>query len=527
MQTPVAIPLWHAFEHTFASARSYENPAQDVRLSVTLYAPSGRVYDVDGFWDGGETWRVRFAPDEPGSWSFASQCSDQSNPGLHSQGGSFVCAGPAGDTRFERHGPPRVAEGGRCLEHADGTPFLWLSDTAWNGPLRSSEGDWDAYLAARAEQQFSAVQWVATQWRAAPDGDLEGRVAYQGRERIAIDPHFFQRLDRKVDRMRAAGLLPAPVLLWTVGSSTPDEQSVDPGRSLPEDQAILLARHMVARWGAGPVLWILNGDGNYAGERALRWRRIGEGVFGGRAHTPVAIHPCGMHLPIDEFRDCSWLDVIGYQSGHGDRAETQRWLTSGPPATAWVGGPPRPFVNLEPPYEDHVGYHSGRRLEADVVRRALWWSLLIAPTAGVSYGGHGVWGWDDGTAPPVGHANSGIPRPWRAALHLPAAEQLRHIAALFGQIDWWRLRPAPELLAQQPGDADPARFVAAAAAPSGDLALVYAPAGARIALQAGSIAGLQSARWFDPRAGTSQPASGQSGEFMAPDGGDWVLVLQP
>ena len=38
---------------------------------------------------------------------------------------------------------------------------------------------------------------------------------------------------------------------------------------------------------------------------------------------------------------------------------------------------------------------------------------------GVSYGGHGVWGWDDGSAPPVAHPNPGVPLPWREALRMP------------------------------------------------------------------------------------------------------------
>jgi hypothetical protein len=231
-----------------------------------------------------------------------------------------------------------------------------------------------------------------------------------------------------------------------------------------------------------------------------------------------------MHLPVEEFRDCTWLDVFGYQSGHGDRPEAHQWLTGGPPATEWNAAPARPFINLEPAYEDHAGYATGARLQADVVRRALWWSLLIGPTAGVSYGGHGVWGWDDGSGPPTGHPNAGIPRPWREALHLPAAEQLRHIVALFGTIDWWRLRPAARLLARQPGDEDSTHFVAASATPEGDLAVVYAPAGATIELDAGQNAA-PPARWFNPRDGAWQAAASANGQYAPPDDQDWLLVF--
>jgi hypothetical protein len=273
----------------------------------------------------------------------------------------------------------------------------------------------------------------------------------------------------------------------------------------------------------------LNGDGDYRGPKSERWRRIGRAVFGGREHAPVTLHPNGMNIPINEFRDEDWLDIVGYQSGHGDDGATLRWLCEGPPAQEWRHDPARPFINLEPPYENHLGYHSRRPHGAFAVRRALLWSLLVSPTAGVTYGGHGVWGWDDGSGPPVAHPTTGTPLPWRAALRMPAAEQVAHIAALFESIDWWRLRPAPELLAEQPGLADPARFIAAARSDAGDLALVYLPEDRNVRLRVELLAGAAQARWFDPRGGAwqaAQAADDAAGHFATPGEGDWVLLLE-
>ena len=189
---------------------------------------------------------------------------------------------------------------------------------------------------------------------------------------------------------------------------------------------------MVARWDAYPVAWFLPGDAPYTGDKAARWQRIGRAVFGDVDHAPVTLHPNGMSWFAPDFDAEDWLDYIGYQSGHGDDDATVRWLTEGPPASGWQALRPRPIVNLEPPYEDHIGYQSQRRFTADDVRRRLAWSLLVSPTAGVTYGGHGVWGWDDGTTVPENHPTTGVAKPWREALHLDGAEQMRHLAALFG-----------------------------------------------------------------------------------------------
>ncbi|HET7767410.1 MAG TPA: hypothetical protein VFN74_01470, partial [Chloroflexota bacterium] len=39
------------------------------------------------------------------------------------------------------------------------------------------------------------------------------------------------------------------------------------------------------------------------------------------------------------------------------------------------------------------------------------------------------------------------------ALHLPGAEQIRHLRAAFESIPWWTLEPDPALIQSQPPDA--------------------------------------------------------------------------
>jgi hypothetical protein len=419
-----------------------------------------------------------------------------------------------------------VAASRTFLEHADGTPFFWLADTAWNGALHSTREEWQNYIDTRTLQGFTAVQWVATQWRASPDGDRLHELAFTGHDRISVNAEFFQRLDEKAAALNTAGLLSVPVLLWSIGGGS--NPGVNPGFALPESQAIKLAEYMVARWQGYDVAWILPGDGDYRGERATRWKRIGAAVFGHGTHAPVMLHPGGMHWVLPEFANEPWLDVFGYQSGHGDDERTLRWMTAGPPSTDWRLEPRRPFINLEPPYERHLAYQSKQPISPEIVRRAVYWSLLNAPVAGVSYGGHGVWGWDDGTGPPVDHPGSGTPLPWKDALVMPAAEQMAHVAGLFTSIDFWRLRPAPDVLAEQPGTTTPATFIAAAESAEHDLLLVYTPEAGTISLQT-ALLPAGAAQWVDPRTGARSTArsvsSGSVTRFQTPGSGDWLLLV--
>jgi hypothetical protein len=92
--------------------------------------------------------------------------------------------------------------------------------------------------------------------------------------------------------------------------------------------------------------------------------------------------------------------------------------------------------------------------------------------------------------------------------------------------DWWNLRPAQKLLAEQPGAEDSRRFIAVARTKADDWTACYLPAGGTIRLQPEAAAG-SSARWFDARNGRWSPATPEpDASFTAPSSDDWVLDLR-
>src|SRR5215213_1361659 len=94
--TPSArVPRRSRFEAAFVSAVEYANPLNEVALSVTFTSPAGLAHCVDGFWDGGSSWRACFKSDELGQLTFTTTCSDTANIGLHAQSGAFTCVGPS------------------------------------------------------------------------------------------------------------------------------------------------------------------------------------------------------------------------------------------------------------------------------------------------------------------------------------------------------------------------------------------------------------------------------------------------
>ena len=75
------LKVWHAISVDFRGPVASEtddepNPFLDHRLQVRFTGPSGRTYDVPGFFAGdgeggdGNVWRVRFSPDRHGTWKY-------------------------------------------------------------------------------------------------------------------------------------------------------------------------------------------------------------------------------------------------------------------------------------------------------------------------------------------------------------------------------------------------------------------------------------------------------------------------
>ncbi len=525
-QTQAPIPQWTRFEHSFKSLVVYTNPLQQVDLRVSFRSPSGVMHTAYAFWDGGSTWRVRFAPEETGLWTWHSLAVPNEG-GLHGVTGSFSCSPPrTNGSRFELHGPVVIANDGVHLVHADGTPFFWLGDTAWNGPLWSSAEDWNFYINHRVAQGFTAVQWVVGQWRGAPEGDSHKQRVYGGVDRIAINLDFFKRIEERHDALGHAGVLSVPIMFWAINRGP--EDAVNPGVSLPEKEAILLGRYLAARWNADPVVWVLNGDGDYQKEKAARWRMIGRGVFQEIWHAPVAIHPGGLLWVMDGFPDESWLSISGYQSGHSDTEANSRWITMGPAATYWKRDRARASLSLEAPYESPA--REGLTPAPDyVTRRNHYWSILNAPIVGVTYGASGVWSWSDGVKPVPGHGNR-VPAAWRTVLDLPAAKQMIHLIRFFESLDFQRLRPEPQVLARQPGTEAVTRFISAAQTSDKALAVLYTPVDRTVSVNVAALPPGVTGEWFNPRTGARSPATGNLAgdtlDFSTPEVGDWLLVLK-
>jgi hypothetical protein len=115
---------YERIELSAALSATYENPYDqaEVALSASFQGPSGATREVPGFWDGRDTWKVRFTPDEAGAWRYSVHVRDRF-------GAADSAAGSFDVTPSDRHGWLQIASwrdpklSSRYLVYHDGTPF--------------------------------------------------------------------------------------------------------------------------------------------------------------------------------------------------------------------------------------------------------------------------------------------------------------------------------------------------------------------------------------------------------------------
>lgn len=134
---PAAVQ-WRPAEISFTAASAPPSPAS-VLFSATFTGPGGARYDVPGFWDGGSTWKVRFAPPVPGAWSYETRCEASDDrvtktqvrtiatvpDGLAGRRGQLAAGPASGDNPLFKHGGIlRVSENKRYMDCANGAGLV-------------------------------------------------------------------------------------------------------------------------------------------------------------------------------------------------------------------------------------------------------------------------------------------------------------------------------------------------------------------------------------------------------------------
>lgn len=416
----------------------------------------------------------------------------------------------------------QVSENGRFLATAEGQPFFYLGDTAWELFHRLSREDADFYLETRARQGFNVIQAVVlAEYGGLVETNPYGALPLEENDPTRPVEAYFEHVDYVVRKAESLGLVVGMLPTW--GDKWNQKWGMGPEIFTPEN-AEVFGEYLGRRYRDAALIWILGGDREVESERhraiieaMARGLRRGDGG----AHL-MTFHPQGQQNSARYFHHEPWLDFNMWQTGHARDRDNYNSI-----AADYALEPAKPTLDAEPGYEDHPSafkLENGYLDDYDV-RRAAYWAVF-AGACGHTYGCHDIWQFFSEQRPPVTFARTH----WRDALEFPGANDMIHLRELMESRPYFSRIPDQSLVLN--GQVAGAGHIAATRDAEGRYALIYFAAGTPATIELGKLNGPKvRAAWLDPRNGDSSaigeiPAKATG--FTPPGSGygqDWVLVL--
>lgn len=435
-------PQWQEVELEFTSTNEYDNPYLEVEAWVEFTHDTNQsLIRRPMFWDGGNTFRVRFAsPVSSGNWNWKSDATT-ADSGLAGKSGSLkAMPHPNPLTIFQGHGFWQIPTGGRNLLHADGTARLLCADTAWALPWRATPDQVEDYAKDREEKGYNAALLMTVQPDMRTTGprsrteDLGFDVGFEDLPEGTLhelNAEYFRKFDKLIEILVAHGIAPVyqPVFHgygWKGGGTA--------GNVVSAEDYARYCRYLVARYGARPAIWLIGGDGTYTTESALKQLdAAGNMIEKEDAYAqPTGIH-YAPHALNRTHQDKRWLDFQWCQTGHNGEHKAERV------ADMWRNEPLKAVANGEPTYENmrRIGVASGWWQGHEA-----WCNLMAGGTMGVVYGAGSLWQWRLDADEP-GHAAWCVAEGagWREALEFEGSKYPGVVAKIFDGLPLAEMEP--------------------------------------------------------------------------------------
>ncbi len=517
-------PQWGQVTISIHSTVDYPNPYMDVDVHAVFTHEDGTVIRRPAFWDGNNIWRIRFSsPLASGEWAWITYCSDIDNEGLHNIEGSIRSVRQPGDNKLTERGLLRMSPGRRTIVHADGRPFVLTADTPWALPFRGTAETVSVYAKDRKAKGFNAALLMTLM----PDREADGpndRRSPGGFARAFEDlpqghltrmnPEYFQCLDTLISILLDHEIVPVyqpvfhgfgwkglNILGW----------NIDPG------EYARYCRYLVARYGAGPALWLAGGDshGNNPGIKEAGMEIEEWDAY----RQPVGIH----YNPFDDYcpdymshescfhenrvhQDASWLDFQWCQTGHDGYHLPHKVFRM------YYNKPEKGVANGEPTYEA-IGMNPGRAAGWWQGHEA-WLQFTSGGTMGHVYGAAGLWQWKlypDEPGWPAWADGKGLS--WREAIDLEGSAYVGYFGKILQNYDITDIFVRHDL-------ANGEHLLAR----TGDLYICYLPEGGEVRII--GVPPDMSYRWYDPVNGRATNDQWVTRDiFTAPGGGPSVLII--
>jgi hypothetical protein len=528
-QPPSAtIGQWETHEIELQSTLDYENPYTDVEVWVEFSNGEKPPLQRPAFWDGGKSWKVRFAsPDDHSLWQWKSFASNQEDTGLQGLTGSVQAIPYAGTNPLLDRGLLKMSPGKRNVIHADNSPFLLVGDTPWALPFRATKDQAMVYARDRQEKGFNAALLMTVQ----PDMKAEGPEArdtplgfMRGFKDLSdghinqLNPGYYQYLDSLIDILINHEIVPVYQPVFH-GFGWKGLEVL--GNTIEPEEYVRYCQYLLARYGSKPAFWLLAGDN---GGRDPGVKEAGEMMESWDAYQqPTGLHynPCDDYIAewaIDNplkhcehynktFQAEDWLDFQWAQTGHSNEHQYHKV------ERMYANQPTKASANGEPTYE---GMNNGQNGLGWWQGEEAWMQFMSGGTMGVVYGAAGLWQWKVSPDEAGWTSWADQPESWEGAMQMEGSKYVGLFGKALEGLDITDIEKGADLIEENHP----------LLAKEDKLFISYLNQGGRISFK--KRPKNYSAKWYNPQSGKQEKAEIQDDlkSFIAPDESPWVLIFE-
>ncbi len=458
---------WVANEVVLNSSKKYEDPYNDVDVDLVL-TNGTETYTVPGFWDGGNTWRVRFVCTSEGTWTYETVCTDETDTGLHGQKSTITCTPYVGNLEVYKRGFVKTEDNTRYFMYNDGTPFFYLGDTHWG--LGNETIDMvKTIVKTRAEQGYTVFQSepIGASFKF-EDGINSADIAG-----LKVNDKKFQEIaSYGLTHTNASHFFPSSMQEFIDNHGGYSETVMGAGVKKGEiinfydlsdeaKQALEKAcRYWVARYSAYPVMWTLaqEVDNDFFWEQKADFHGHKEWGMANNPYRYVAQymakydpykHPLSAHMEGVSMTNASqsaFRDIEGHTwyASQGSPKVTGESIAENY-LDLWENSQGKPVIR----YESYYWMVQTK----DFGARARCWMSLLSGTAGCGYGAQGGWYYngsyeanraeDDGVDTISVEEKAAHKTDWKGALAAESSIQVTYMRNFFENKvgDWHKLIP--------------------------------------------------------------------------------------
>ncbi|MRI00061.1 DUF5060 domain-containing protein [Kriegella sp. EG-1] len=351
-----ATEKWGIFEIELKGPK-VDNPFTDIWVTAE-FKYKNHLYYVDGFYDGNQSYKVRFMPEFEGKWTYTIK---SNNSKINASSGNFICTPPASGN----HGRVRVRDTFH-FGYDDGTPFYPVGTTAYAWIHQDNDLIKET-LNTLKENTFNKLRMtVMPKYYGRYVSNEPPFYPFEGSEqngwnRSKFNVDFFKHLDKQVEALLNLNIQADIIIFHPY-----DKWGFSKG-SIEENQ--LYIKYLVARLSAyRNVWWSMANEYDIMNKPDSEWKTYFETIL----QSDPSNHLKSIHNGKGWYNhSSSWITHLSVQTPFLEKTQSWRETYN------------KPVINDEFVYEGNIPFDWGNLTAEETVLR--FWTLY---TRG-GYGTHG------------------------------------------------------------------------------------------------------------------------------------------